>query len=55
MLYRERTGGISLKKALLRLAHLFDGQARHRRRVEMDLLSLSPYLQRDLGFPRDDL
>jgi hypothetical protein len=55
MLYRERTGGSSLRKALLRLTHLFDGRSRRRRRVEMDLLSLSPYLQRDLGFPRDDL
>lgn len=55
MLYRERTGDFSLRKALLRLTHLFDGRARHRRRVEMDLLSLSPYLQRDIGFPGDQM
>lgn len=51
MLYRERTNGFSLNRALQRLSHLFDGRLRRRRRVEMDLLALSPYLQRDLGFP----
>jgi len=50
MLYRERTTGFSLHKALLRLAHVLDGRQRRRRRVEMDLLALSPYLQRDIGF-----
>lgn len=51
MLYRERTNGFSLQKALLRLSSLFDSRLRRRRRVEMNLLSLSPYLQRDVGFP----
>jgi hypothetical protein len=51
MLYRERTAGTSPRKALLRLFYLFDRRQRRRRRVEMDLLALSPYLQRDIGFP----
>ena len=51
MLYRERTDSFSLRKTLLRLTHIFGGRQRRRRRVEMDLLSLSPYLQRDIGFP----
>ena len=53
MLYRERTDGFSFRRALLRLTHLFDGRRRRRHRVEMDLLALSPYLQRDIGFPDD--
>ena len=54
MVYREPTGGFSLHRALLRLSHLFDSRLRRRRRVEMDLLSLSPYLRRDLGFPPEE-
>jgi hypothetical protein len=55
MLHRERTAGPSLRHSLLRLIHLFDSRQRRRRRVEMDLLALSPYLQRDIGFPYDKL
>ena len=50
MLYREQTVGFSLKKVFLRLPSLFDARQRRRRRVEMDLMSLSPYLRRDIGF-----
>lgn len=49
MLYRESKP--SLGKALLRFFILFDGRRRRRRRVEQDLLALSPYLQRDIGYP----
>ena len=51
MLYHEPKPGFSASKLLLRLTVLFDGRQRRRRRVEMDLLTLSPYLQRDIGFP----
>lgn len=52
MLYRERTAGFSLRKALLGFfLALFDRQQRRRRQVEIDLLSLSPHLRRDLGIP----
>lgn len=53
MLYRERTAQLTWNKALLRLASLFDGRRRRRRLTEMDLLSLSPYLRRDIGLPGD--
>ena len=51
MLHREQKPGRRFGKLLLRLSYLFDGRQRRRRRVEADLLSLSPYLQRDIGFP----
>jgi hypothetical protein len=50
MLYREPKTERSLDKALLRFFYLFDSRARRQRRVEQDLLSLSPYLQRDIGW-----
>jgi len=55
MLYREKSAGFSLDRLLLRLVRLFDSRQRrrHRRRVELDLLALSPYLQRDIGIPDD--
>ncbi len=52
MLYRETSREFSLQKALLRFFYLFDARLRRQRRVEQDLLSLSPYLRRDLGFWR---
>ena len=51
MLYREQSAEKSPGKLLLRLLFLFDRRQRRRRRVEQDLLALSPYLQRDIGFP----
>jgi len=51
MLYRERTEQLTWNRALARLASLFDGRRRRQRRTEMDLISLSPYLRRDIGFP----
>jgi len=51
MLHREQKPGRPAGGMLLRLMYLFDGRQRRRRRVEMDLLSLSPYLQRDIGYP----
>ena len=54
MLYRMNQDDRRIRNLLLRLLALFDGRQRHRRRTEMDLLSLSPYLQRDIGFPSDD-
>lgn len=50
MLYREPSKEISLDKAVIRFFHLFDREVRRRRRVEQDLLALSPYLQRDIGY-----
>lgn len=55
MLYRERKPETSLDKALLRFFYLFDSRLRRRRRVEQDLLTLSPYMQRDIGFPWDEI
>lgn len=55
MLHRERTYGFSLRRAMARLAGLLAGGNRRRRRVEMDLLALSPYLRRDIGFPGDEV
>ncbi len=55
MLYREPTVGFSLKKVFLRLPSMFDARQRRRRRVEMDLMALSPYLRRDIGFDEGDL
>ena len=54
MLYRERTNTFSLRRAIARLFGMFSGANRRRRRVEMDLLALSPYLQRDIGFRGDE-
>jgi hypothetical protein len=54
MLYRERTDGFPLRRAVARLIGMFSGVNRRRRRVEMDLLALSPYLQRDIGFTGDE-
>ncbi len=54
MLYRMNQNSRRLRDAVLRLLALFDGRQRRRRRTEMDLLALSPYLQRDIGFPSDD-
>jgi hypothetical protein len=51
MLYRERTEQLTWNRALARLVSLFDGRRRRQRRTEMDLISLSPYLRRDIGFP----
>jgi hypothetical protein len=51
MLYSNETTESSRRMALLRFLWLFDGEQRRRRRVETDLLSLSPYLRRDIGFP----
>ncbi len=53
MLYREPKAEVSLDKALLRFFFLFDSRLRRQRRVEQDLVSLSPYLQRDIGFPTE--
>jgi len=49
MLYRERKP--SLRRAARRVLAYFDGRQRRRRQVEQDILALSPYLQRDIGFP----
>ncbi len=54
MLYRISKGNRWLGHTVLRLFAVLDGRKRRRRRTEMDLLSLSPYLQRDIGFPGDD-
>ena len=51
MLYREPKPEVSVDKALLRFFFLFDGRQRRRRQVEQDLLALSPYLRRDIGYP----
>jgi len=51
MLHRAEKPAKSPGKMLLRLLYIFDGRQRRRRRVEMDLMALSPYLQRDIGFP----
>ncbi len=53
MLYREHKP--SLRQALQHIFVFFDGRQRRRRRVEQDLLGLSPYLQQDIGFPFDRL
>ncbi|RYG95552.1 MAG: hypothetical protein EON57_16475 [Alphaproteobacteria bacterium] len=53
MLYRENKP--SFGRAVQRLFAHFDGRVRRRRRVEQDLLALSPYLQRDIGFPETRL
>jgi len=50
MLYREPIRELSLDRALMRFFYLFDARGRRRRRVEQDLLALSPYLQRDIGY-----
>lgn len=50
MLYREPKARHSFSRGLLRVLGLFDRRQRRRRRVEQDLLSLSPYLLRDIGF-----
>jgi hypothetical protein len=52
MLYREPKSPSFRHRTLLRLFFIFDGRGRRRRRVEQDLLALSPYLQRDVGFRR---
>jgi hypothetical protein len=49
MLYRERKP--SLRRLVVLVRAYFDGRTRRRRRVEQDLLALSPYLQRDIGYP----
>lgn len=49
MLYREPKARKSFVKGLL-LVFFFDRRQQRRRRVEQDLLSLSPYLLRDIGF-----
>lgn len=54
MLYRERTNTLSLRRGIARLTGMLSGVNRRRRRVEMDLLALSPYLQRDIGFRCDE-
>ena len=51
MLYHVPKARPSLHRALLRVLVLFDGRRRRRRQVEQDLLSLSPYLRRDIGYP----
>jgi hypothetical protein len=51
MLYHEPKPDVSLDRALLRFFFLFESRRRRRRRVEQDLLALSPYLQRDIGYP----
>lgn len=53
MLYRENKP--SFRRAVQRLFAYFDGRMRRRRRVEQDLLALSPYLQRDIGFSETNL
>ena len=49
MLHRENKS--SLRRAARHVLAYFDGRLRRRRQVEQDLLALSPYLQRDIGFP----
>jgi hypothetical protein len=53
MLYRPQPDSRAFRHLLLRIASVFDGRRRRRRRTQMDLMSLSPYLQRDIGFPVD--
>lgn len=53
MLYRQAQPRSLLSRVLLALLVLVDRQRGRRRRVELDLLALSPYLQRDIGFPPD--
>jgi hypothetical protein len=50
MLYHQPTGTarFSLRRFALDLAASFEA-GRRRRRAELDLLSLSPHLKRDLG------
>ena len=49
MLYREHRP--SLGRAARHVMAFFDGRLRRRRQVEQDLLALSPYLLRDIGYP----
>ena len=48
MLYREPKARKFFERGLLPV--FFDRRLRRLRRVEQDLLSLSPYLLRDIGF-----
>lgn len=50
MLYREPSKEVSLDRALIRFFYIFDARARRQRRADQDVIALSPYLQRDIGY-----
>jgi hypothetical protein len=51
MLYRQQKPRRAAHNLLLFLYCLFDRRERRRRQVEQDLMTLSPHLKRDLGYP----
>ena len=53
MLHRENKRWF--RRVVQALFAYFNGRLRRRRLVEQDLLALSPYLQRDIGFSETKL